>query len=52
MCLFLLRYQCFCGNAPYGKQGTSSNCNMKCSGNPLEICGGANSKSIYLAKRK
>jgi hypothetical protein len=37
---------CFCGNA-YGKSGKASNCNMKCSGNSNQICGGSWANSIY-----
>ena len=41
--------QCFCGNS-YGKYGESKNCNMKCSGNPNEICGGLWAMSVYSTK--
>ena len=37
---------CFCGN-DYGKSGKVENCNMKCAGNPEQICGGAWANSIY-----
>lgn len=37
---------CFCGNY-YGKYGESNNCNMKCSGNKSQICGGGWANSIY-----
>lgn len=37
---------CLCGNS-YGKFGTSNNCNMKCTGDPSQICGGINSNSVY-----
>lgn len=37
---------CFCGNA-YGKSGKADNCNMKCSGNSNENCGGSWANSIY-----
>jgi hypothetical protein len=38
--------QCFCGNS-YGKLGKSDNCNMPCSGNKGEICGGGWANSVY-----
>ncbi|MGD0525634.1 MAG: WSC domain-containing protein [Polyangiaceae bacterium] len=38
--------QCFCGNS-YGGQGTSTNCNMACSGNGAETCGGSYANSVY-----
>ena len=38
--------QCFCGNS-YGKYGPANNCNMSCSGNRSEICGGFWANSIY-----
>ncbi len=38
--------QCFCGNS-YGKYGRANNCNMKCNGNPNEICGGFWANDIY-----
>ena len=38
--------QCFCDNR-YGKYGRTDNCNMKCSGNNKEICGGFWANSIY-----
>ena len=37
---------CFCGNT-YGLFGLTSNCNMPCTGNALEICGGSRANSIY-----
>jgi hypothetical protein len=30
-----------------GSQGNSTNCNMRCSGNQNEICGGNGANSIY-----
>ncbi|MGA1862011.1 choice-of-anchor C family protein [Deferribacter thermophilus] len=39
---------CFCGNS-YGKYGVANNCNMKCSGDQNQICGGTWANSIYLA---
>lgn len=38
--------QCFCGNR-YGRFGRASNCDMKCSGDPSQICGGFWANSIY-----
>ena len=43
--------QCFCGNS-YGKYGEAENCNMKCSGNPNEICGGFWAISLYSTKEQ
>ena len=37
--------QCYCGNT-YGKYGPANNCDMPCSGNPNEICGGNWANSI------
>lgn len=37
---------CLCGNS-YGKYGTATNCNMKCTGDNGQICGGINANSIY-----
>ena len=37
---------CFCGNR-FGQTGTSASCNMPCTGNPGEICGGAWANSVY-----
>ncbi len=42
--------QCFCGNS-YGKYGKASNCNMPCSGNKTETCGGNWANSVYAIKR-
>jgi choice-of-anchor C domain-containing protein len=39
---------CFCGNS-YGKYGVANNCNMKCSGDQNQICGGTWANSVYLA---
>jgi WSC domain-containing protein len=40
--------QCFCGNS-YGKYGQlpASRCDMDCSGNPSEKCGGTWASSVY-----
>ncbi len=43
--------QCFCGNS-YGKYGRATNCNMKCGGNPYQICGGFWSNSVYSTSLK
>ncbi len=37
---------CFCGNS-YEDAGISPNCNMKCSGDTGEICGGPWANSVY-----
>ena len=37
---------CLCGNS-YGKFGEASNCNMKCTGDSSQICGGYNANSVY-----
>ncbi len=37
---------CLCGNS-YGKQGASSDCNMKCTGDSSKICGGKYCNSVY-----
>jgi WSC domain-containing protein len=39
---------CFCGNS-YGRSGAANNCNVPCSGNRAETCGGAYPNSIYAA---
>ena len=39
---------CFCG-ATYGKIGSATNCDMGCSGNGNEICGGAWANSVSLS---
>ena len=38
--------QCYCSNT-YGSYGFSSNCNMACSGNSNQICGGGLANSVY-----
>lgn len=40
---------CFCGHS-YGRFGAADNCNMPCSGNQNEICGGTWSNSVYKLK--
>jgi hypothetical protein len=37
---------CFCGDQ-HGRSGASANCDMKCSGAPNEICGGAWANNVY-----
>lgn len=37
---------CLCGNS-YGKYGTADNCNIKCTGDSGQNCGGYNANSIY-----
>ena len=40
---------CFCGNS-YGNSGSANNCNMPCSGNSSETCGGSWANSVYQLK--
>lgn len=37
---------CLCGNT-YGRYGAATNCNMRCTGDSRQICGGINANSIY-----
>lgn len=37
---------CLCGNA-YGRFGAAQTCNMPCTGNRGQTCGGANANSVY-----
>ncbi len=37
---------CLCGNS-YGKYGAADNCNMKCTGDSGQICGGYSSNGVY-----
>lgn len=37
---------CLCGNS-YGKYGAAANCNMKCTGDAGQICGGYSANSVY-----
>lgn len=37
---------CFCGNA-YGRHGQADNCNMACSGDRSQTCGGHTANSVY-----
>lgn len=37
---------CFCGNT-YGRYGPAANCDMKCAGNPSQVCGGSWANSVY-----
>lgn len=39
---------CICGNV-YGFSGAADNCDLRCSGNRAEACGGFNANSIYAA---
>ena len=41
--------QCFCGDS-YGSSGGASNCNMPCSGDSAQICGGFWANSVYKLK--
>ncbi len=38
--------QCFCDNS-YGRYGKADNCNMTCSGNSNEVCGGGWANSVF-----
>ena len=40
------RNACFCDN-DYGAYGEATNCNMGCTGNPRETCGGTWANSVY-----
>ena len=37
---------CLCGNS-YGRFGPANNCNMPCTGDSNQICGGGNANSVY-----
>jgi cytoskeletal protein RodZ len=37
---------CLCGNS-YGKYGAADNCNMRCTGDSSQICGGYSSNGVY-----
>jgi hypothetical protein len=37
---------CLCGNT-YGRYAQASNCNVKCTGNSAEICGGSYANGVY-----
>ncbi|KAJ6549869.1 WSC domain-containing protein [Mycena capillaripes] len=39
--------ECYCGNALLYGYGTSQTCDMPCSGNPSEFCGGHKSLNLY-----
>jgi hypothetical protein len=41
---------CLCGNR-YGTQGQATNCNMACTGDPNQTCGGGNANSVYSTGR-
>ena len=42
---------CACGNS-YGRYGKADNCNVKCTGNKRQNCGGFGANSIYLVIKK
>lgn len=37
---------CLCGDS-YGRYGQASNCNLPCTGDPRQICGGFSANSVY-----
>ena len=37
---------CLCGNS-YGRYGAANNCNMACTGDRNQLCGGINANSVY-----
>jgi hypothetical protein len=37
---------CLCGQS-YGRFGQAANCNVACTGNPRQVCGGGNANSVY-----
>ena len=37
---------CLCGNS-YGRYGAAANCNMKCTGDPAQNCGGYSANAVY-----
>lgn len=41
---------CLCGNR-YGQFGTADNCNMPCTGDASQMCGGMNSNMVYSTGR-
>ena len=42
--------ECFCGSGNYSAQGVSPSCNMACTGNSAEICGGNGANGVYSAQ--
>ncbi|MCJ1409529.1 hypothetical protein MMC19_003610 [Ptychographa xylographoides] len=40
-------FQCFCGDSIYGASADPSNCNLACTGDSTEVCGGNDFVSIY-----
>ena len=40
-------YECYCGDSGYDLFGTSTDCNIPCSGDSKVICGGDNALSVY-----
>jgi hypothetical protein len=41
---------CLCGNS-YGNHGTADRCNMPCTGDSSQVCGGYNANSVYATGR-
>ena len=41
------RSMCFCSNSSYGKYGLATSCNVKCTGDAMQICGSISANSIY-----
>jgi hypothetical protein len=41
---------CLCGNS-YGKTGAADRCNMPCTGDSSQVCGGYNANSVYATGR-
>ena len=44
--------QCFCGNGPYFSAGVGNSCNMACTGNSAETCGGNLANDVYTAQNE
>jgi hypothetical protein len=42
--------QCWCGSGNYSSQGVSASCNMACTGNSAETCGGGSTNGVYSAQ--
>ena len=40
-------YECYCGNSEDNLNGLSTDCNVPCSGDSNNICGGDDSLSVY-----
>jgi hypothetical protein len=43
-------HSCLCGNK-YGTQGQAANCNMRCTGDPNQNCGGSYANAVYSTGR-